>query len=438
MRSLVIFFFVLGAFTGINAQDASEEIAGDVEAKVDTFSIISEYLQKLQKLVERRDSLSMTTSYSAPNAYYYRILSEPTLYSSPLRQMMSITDSTYADKQLQTLYYINSMLARLYAKNPELVQQTEENIMSQGQFRSDINEKINVKDKLSEKVTEASLSPTLNGIVQVVTRRPNFWKLSGNTSFQFSQSHFSENWHKGGEDNFTGNFYLTLKASYNNQRKIVWDNTFELQVGAQTAPSDSKRSFRPTVNKLRYTTNFGYKAYKTLYYSCQVIMETQVLPNYFANTDDLHSKIFSPMDLSIGPGLKYDFQYGKKKRFTGSLNVAPLAYHLKYVGLVELATFHGVDAGRHAKHTFGPTATLNTNYKICNQITWSSRLLWQSNYHYTKIDWYNEINFVVTKLISAKLIVNPILDDSAPRFRNSRGKYIMFNENLSIGLNYNF
>ena len=435
MRSLVIFFFVFGAFAEISAQG---EIAKEVEAKVDTFSIISGYLQKLQRLVEKRDSLGVISSYPAPNAYYYQILSAPTLYSAPLHQMMNNTDSTYADKQLQTLYYLNRMLAKLYANNPELVQQTEESIKSQGQFRDDINEKINVKEKLSEKVSEASLSPTLDENIQVVTRRPNFWKFNGNTSLQFAQSHFSENWHKGGEDNFTGNFYLTLRANYNNQRKIAWDNTLELQVGAQTAPSDSKRSFRPTVNKLRYTTNFGYKAYKTLYYSCQVIMDTQVLPNYYVNSDQLQSKIFSPMDLSVGPGMKYDFQLGKKKRFTGSLNVAPLAYHLRYVGVDSIAPIHGLEAGKHAKHTFGPTATLNTNYKICNQISWSSRLLWQSNYHYTKIDWYNEINFVVTKLISAKLILNPIVDDSAPRYMNKDGKYIMFYENLSIGLNYNF
>lgn len=423
------------AFTSVNAQ---EVVANDVEVKVDSFSIISGYLQKLQRLIEERDSLSYVTSRTVPNAYYYQILSAPTLYSSPLHQMMNNTDSTYSDKQLQTLFYINRMLANLYAKNPELVQQTEENVKSQGQFRNDINEKINVKDKLSEKVGESALSATLDDNIQVETRRPNFWKLSGNTSLQFSQSHFTQNWHKGGEDNFAGNFYLTLRANYNNQRKIVWDNTLELQVGAQTAPSDNNRTFRPTSNLLRYTTNFGYKAYKTLYYSCQVKIETQVLPNYYANTDNLHSKFFSPMTMSVGPGLKYDFQWGKKKRFSGSLNVAPLAYLLKYVGRDELVTIHGLEAGTHANHTFGPTATLNTTYKICKQVTWASRIDWRSNYHYTRIDWYNEINFVVTKLISAQLRLNPILDDSSDKYRNEDGKYIMFNENLSIGLSYNF
>jgi hypothetical protein len=430
MRSLVIFFFVLGVFTRIEAQDNA--------VKVDTLSIVSSYLQKLQRLVEQRDSVSVLATTPAPNAYFYQILSVPTLYSSPLHQMMSNTDTLYKDKQLQTLYSINQMLAKLYARNPELVQQTEENIKSQGQFRDDINEKINAKDKLSEKVGEAALSATFDENIQVVTRRPNFWKFSGNTSLQFSQSHFSANWHKGGEDNFAGNFYLTLHANYNNQRKFKWNNTFELQMGAQTAPSDNNRTFRPTANKIKYTTNIGYKAYKSLDYSMLVVMETQPLPNYYANTDNLQSKFFSPMTLSVGPGLAYSFQWGKKKRFTGNLNVAFVAYHLKYVGKDELVTKHGLEEGKHASHTFGPSATLNTTYKICNQVAWTSKIDWRSNYHYTRIDWYNQINFTVTKLITAMLIVNPILDDSSIRYRNENGKYIMLNENLSISLSYSF
>ena len=435
MRSLVIFFFVLGVFTRIEAQ---ENAVKDTGVKVDTLSIVSSYLQKLQRLVEQRDSVSVLATTPAPNAYFYQILSAPTLYSSPLHQMMSNTDTLYNDKQLQTLYSINQMLAKLYARNPELVQQTEDNIKSQGQFRDDINEKINAKDKLSEKVGEAALSATLDENIQVVTRRPNFWKFSGNTSLQFSQSHFSANWHKGGEDNFAGNFYLTLHANYNNQRKFKWNNTFELQMGAQTAPSDNNRTFRPTANKIKYTTNIGYKAYKSLDYSMLVVMETQPLPNYYANTDNLQSKFFSPMTLSVGPGLAYSFQWGKKKRFTGNLNVAFVAYHLKYVGKDELVTKHGLEEGKHASHTFGPSATLNTTYKICNQVVWTSKIDWRSNYHYTRIDWYNQINFTVTKLITAMLIVNPILDDSSIRYRNENGKYIMLNENLSIGLSYSF
>ena len=146
MRSLVIFFFVLGTITGANARQRTVK---DVEVKVDTLSIVSSYLQKLQKLVEQRDSMSIVPFYPAPNAYYYQILSAPTLYSSPLHQMMNNTDSTYADKQLQTLYYINNMLAKLYARHPELVQQTEESIKDKGKFRDDMRRFLRGDDHLS-------------------------------------------------------------------------------------------------------------------------------------------------------------------------------------------------------------------------------------------------------------------------------------------------
>ncbi|MBO4839858.1 MAG: DUF3078 domain-containing protein [Bacteroidaceae bacterium] len=435
MRSLVIFFFVLGTITGANARVKAVK---DIEAKVDTFSIVNSYLQKLQRLVEQRDSMSIVMSYPGPNAYYYQILSAPTLYSSPLHQMMNNTDSIFSDKQLQTLYYINNMLAKLYAKHPELVQQTEENVKDKGKFRDDINEKINVKEKLSEKVAEASLSPTLDEGVQVVTRRPNFWKTSGRSYVQLSQAHFSDNWWQGGENSFSGNLSLTLQANYNNQKKFRWDNTLELRIGAQTSPSDTKRSFRPTQNQLRYFTSIGYQAYKSLYYSLQIEAKTPVLPNYKPNTDDLTTKMFSPLEIFVGPGMKYDFQWGKKKRFRGDFNVAFVAYQLKYVGVDELIGQYGLDAGKHFKHTFGPTATLNTNYNICDQISWRSTLSWKSNYHYTSIDWFNEINFKVTKIINAKLILNPKIDDSSSKYRNSNGKYLMFKEDLGISIDYNF
>ena len=425
----------MGSFTGANAR---VRVVKDVEAKVDTLSIVSTYLQKLQRLVEQRDSMAFTTPYNTPNAYYYQILSAPTLYSSPLHQMMNNTDSTYADKQLRTLYYINNMLAKLYAKHPELVQQTEESVKDKGKFRDDINEKINVKGKLSEKVAEASLSPTLDEGVQVVTRRPNFWKTSGNSYVQLSQAHFSDNWWQGGENSFSGNLSLTFHANYNNQKKFKWDNTLELRIGAQTSPSDTKRSFRPTQNQFRYFTTIGYQAYKSLEYTMQIEAKTPVLPNYKPNTDELTTKMFSPLEFFVGPGMKYNFQWGKKKRFRGDLNVAFVAYQLKYVGVDELIRQYGLDEGKHFKHTFGPTATLNTTYDICDQITWRSTLSWKSNYHYTSIDWFNEIKFKVTKIINATLILNPKIDDSSTKYRNAGGKYLMFKEDLGISIDYKF
>ena len=65
-------------------------------------------------------------------------------------------------------------------------------------------------------------------------------------------------------------------------------------------------------------------------------------------------------------------------------------------------------------------------------------MVWKSNYHYTSIDWFNEINFKVSKIINAKLILNPKIDDSSVKYRNASGKYLMFKEDLGISIDYNF
>ena len=44
----------------------------------------------------------------------------------------------------------------------------------------------------------------------------------------------------------------------------------------------------------------------------------------------------------------------------------------------------------------------------------------------------------MNRLISATLYVYPKFDDSAIRYKNKNGKYIMLKEWLSLGLDYSF
>ena len=45
---------------------------------------------------------------------------------------------------------------------------------------------------------------------------------------------------------------------------------------------------------------------------------------------------------------------------------------------------------------------------------------------------------LVRKIINAKLILNPKIDDSSVKYRNASGKYLMFKEDLGISIDYNF
>ncbi len=411
------------------------------EVKPDTLTIITQhYMQRLQELVQERDSLDAIVPPLTPNAYYGHVLTVPTLYSSVLVQMMAGADSArvMADSQLRRVYASNIALARMYVQDPWLVVQTETSIKQQGTFRNDITEKLQTDDRLSDKVKGGSLTPTVDDDIVVVTRRPNFWKVSGNTSLHFTQSHFSDNWAGGGENAYTGLATLTLNFNFNNQKKITWNNSLDARLGFTTKKSDKSRVFRPNTNSLRYTTNWGYQAVKNLYYSGQINMSTQLVPNYRENSDVVQSDFLSPLDITIAPGVRYTIAWGKKKKFTGSLNVAPLAYNIRYVDRDLLVTNYGVRPGHNSSHSFGPNVTLNTGWQIFKAVHWSQRMFWYSNLHLTRVEWEHNFNFNINKLMNASLNVYPRIDDSSRNNKNKKGKYIMFKEYFSLGFNYNF
>ena len=437
-RIALLFCICLMALEG----NSAVKVKADKRAvAVDSVSLLTNYMKALDALAKERDSLNAVAATPVPNPYYYQLLTSPALYSSSLEQMLRQSDTSSNDPQIQRLYSVRKMLSSLYTQAPQLVTQTEDDIKAQVAIRSDVNDKLQASDKLADKVAAATLAPEVDGNVEVITRRPNFWKFSGTTSLQFAQNYISDNWYKGGETNWIGNFDLTLHANYNDQRKITWENTLDAQLGFQTTETDEKRTFRPSHNLLRYTGNAGYKAWKNWYYSLLVILQTQIAPNYQRNTDKITSKILSPLEITIAPNMKYEIAWGKKKQFTGQLNIAPLAMKILYVNDDELVTNFGIEAGKHQKTTFGPNITLNTTWKICKQITWTNRMYWFSNFDYHIWEWENNINFTVTKLITANLHLYPRFDNSNKNYRSGKdhdGTYLMFKELLSLGLTYNF
>ena len=437
MKRLTLLFCVcmmaLNAISAINTKD-------EEEASADTSFILKSYIEALDSLVKERDSLHAVTPSSTPNPYYYLLLSNPTYYSSSLHQMLSETNTSSPDMQMQRLFASRKMLSLLYARAPQLVTQMESDIKAQSLIRSDVRDMLETSDRLADKVAAATLAPVMDDPIQVITRRPNFWKFTGNSALNFTQSWFSDNWYQGGEKNYLCNLDVTLRANYNDQRKITWENTLDIQLGFQTTESDTKRTFRPNHNLLRYTFNGGYKAWKNWYYSLQVILKTQIAPTYKKNSDDITSEFLSPLEVTVAPGMKYEIKWGKKKKFTGQLNVAPLAMHVIYVKNDDLVRNYGIEAGENQKTTFGPNITLNTNWPITKQINWRSRVYWMSNFEYNIWEWENTIDFNVTKLITTTFYLYPRFDNSNERYKNNSrfDTYLMFKEWLSLGLKYNF
>jgi hypothetical protein len=318
------------------------------------------------------------------------------------------------------------------------VVQTDSQVEQAGTLRDDVHGSLTTDTKLSDKVVTVDLGAEMNEGVELVTRRPNFWKFSGSGSLQFTQNYFSENWYQGGENNYAFLGLLTLNANYDNKQNVQWENRLEARLGFQTtSESETRRSMKPTDNLLRLTTKLGYKAYKTLFYTMQVQAYTQIVPLYESNSDVIRTNFLSPLNLTVSVGLDYKFQTNNSN-FRGNVYLAPCEYNMRYVSNIDLATKHGIEAGHHAYHNFGPSITVNAYWQILKNLSWNARMYWISNFTYTNIEWENTFNFTINKYLSAKLFVYPKFDDSSARYKSEGGSFFMMKEWLSLGFNYNW
>ena len=403
-------------------------------------SIADIYGKKMEELVHQRNKAIRQNTYKRPlDVYALRMSLPPTFYSSSvLHQFSAERPDIHTDKSLARMYMVDDALAKMYVNKPELVTQTDSEIEMAGTLRDDVHASLTTDTKLSDKVVAVDLGADVNEEVELVTRRPNFWKFSGSGSLQFTQNFLSDNWYQGGENNYQFLGLLTLNANYDNKQNVQWENRLEARLGFQTTgESEKRRSMKPTDNLLRLTTKLGYKAYKTLYYTTQVQAYTQIVPLYESNSDDIRTNFLSPLNVTVSVGLDYKFAT-KNNAFRGNVYLAPCSYNMRYVDNIALATKHGIKEGHHAYHNFGPSITINAYWQILKNLSWNARMYWISNFDYTNIEWENTFNFTINKYLSAKLFLYPKFDDSSTRYRTEHGSYFMFKEWLSLGFNYNW
>ncbi len=398
-------------------------------------NIVTAYTDSLKLLL---DSIQRLEQPSAPSPYMFRLYAPGTVYSSALAQDMGTAVDPGDDAQLQLDAAINTRLNNAYVLFPVLFTGTEQQLVNGGRFLTDLAQPAEEPVMLADQTEEIILPEVDIEAVEPEVKKPNFWTFKGNGSLQFTQSYYSQNWYQGGEKNYAMLSQLTAEANYDNQRRVQWDNKFEAQLGFQTSETDQFHKFKATSNLLRLTSNLGIKAVGHWNYAAQLQLETQPYKSYKANSDELTATFISPLYVRSSIGMDYII---KKKRFEGKLHLAPLSYVITYVHRDELISRYGINEGHHSKHDWGPNVEFTFTYRMWKNISWASRLYWFSNFHLTRIEWENTLNFTINKYISAKLFLYPRFDDSNDKYRageNHDGTFLMFKEWLSLGLNYDF
>lgn len=414
------------------------------------------YTDSLQRLITRyRESSETEASRQnmvSTNPYYFPLFSTGILYNRPLHQSMGIEWEqkrtplsrndvnllNLSDNQLVTLSGVNQQLVQMYMQSPGLFQQTQDQMMKEGELLTDVLSPIKTENKIVEQIQLSDIDHGVTDNIAAITRKPNFWTFKGSASLQFTQSYFSDNWYQGGDNNYAALSMFTLEANYDNKQKLQWENKLEAQLGFQTTKGDTCHSLKVTSNLLRLTSKLGYKAFKNWYYTARFQTYTQLYPNYKTNSYNVTTDFMSPMYFALSIGL--DFKW-KLKRFEGSLNPAPVEVNARYVDRKALRASYNDSERQATKWTWGPNVVVNYKWKIIDNIEWQGRLYWFTNFHYTNMEWENTFTFNVNKYLNCKLFVYPkyIDDKKYGKAKNDpeRG-YWMFKEWLSLGISYNW
>ncbi len=454
MRTLIFTITLAAVVTA-----AAEPVINDSRQRASADSIIANYTDSLAAIVNAFTNPSAHKVTFSP--FLFPLIGQGTLYNAALTQQMAQQQTaaptsnlpslgSKTDEQLLLVEASNNELARAYTSMPQYFTATQQQLTESGGLRNDIATPIVEEVKLAHKVVEEKPDVEVEAVEPEV-KKPNFWTYKGNGGMQFTQSYVSKNWYKGGLNSYTMLSILNIEANYNNQRKVQLNNKLEARLGFQTAEHNIPK-FRPTDNLLRFTSNLGIKAIGNWNYAAQLQLQSQPYRGYQGASKKVISDFLSPLYVRSSIGMDYNI---KKKRFEGTLKLAPLSYVITYVHVDSRVTRYGIHEGHNSKHDWGPNVQFTFNYKMTKDISWQSRLYWFSNFNSTLIENEHTLNFTINKYLSAKIFLYPRFDDTRywglDYVKDENGKatdklsdesakrtHWMFQEYLSLGLNYDF
>lgn len=431
MKYRYILFFVS---VMLMASSVSAQRKGNNNAKSATTQLVQNYVDSLTVLRQQLDSIRFVNDslkIEATDGRYYRLFAPLTFYHSGADRLLSLTPKS--DDEVAAA--VDEAMMSLYLRRPDLVKASESQLKASGSLRDDVNTEVKQQVELVEIAAPAPEVPQEVAPLAVEVKKPNFWKFKFDGNLQFLQNYVSDNWHKGGESNYSAVGATVFELNYNDKDKVTFDNKLEMKLGFQTSRSDTVHKVKPNNDVLRYTGKLGLQAHKKWYYTLQLLAYTQFARGLKSNDKTTYSDFTSPFDINIGLGMEYKVE-ALNKKLTGSLNFSPLSYNFRFVDRLSLSTKYGLKEGSHTLNDFGSQITIDLAWKMSEVITWKTRLYGYTSYKRALLEWENLFTLKVSKYISANLFVYPRFDDSGKR--DDDMGYFQFQEYSSLGLSYTF
>lgn len=418
-----ITFILAMAFTAVTIQAQHRDI-------------MTRYADSLRNaLTTISDNTSKDADNETINPYYYQLFFPTTYYSDASKNAFSLnSDDEYSD--------VNRQLLQFYALHPEFVSHHDSEFKNESLLTNTTDPKPaeEIKQVISQAKTETTPTDINTDDIDIglEVKRPNFWKVTGNFSLQFTQNYFSENWYRGGDNNNTMLASVLLNATYNDTKRITWENKLDMRLGFITTKSDTCHSFLTNNDRIQLNTKLNIKAVKAWNYTISGEAKTQFLPGHRANNRLTYSKFISPLDVYISTGM--DFKPTLKNGNTLSVAILPLSYKLRYIGSHN-ENIHKVYnfVNRTTTQDYGSKLEVNCKLNIVKNLSWRCRSYCFTSYEYVEAELENVFTFSFSKYISSELNTLWRFDDNRPaKYYDDNLGYFQFKEFLTFGLKYSF
>lgn len=416
----------------------------------DTLSVYSKLKARMDSLANPFDDVfDVSFDDISDNPLYYKLFMPLVLYGSAVSDAISPErgneeeqDSLLMLEPLETgndhtlAKMIDEALLRIYLEHPELVKMTESELMDVPgiiPISENIGSGIRLKDARA-----GGLAPSDDDAPERVKSRIRYWKTFGNFQGKYTQSHYSDNWYKGGESNHSILGQINLEADYA-RNQTTFDNKLELKLGYYTTQATGKNTFRTNEDLIRFTSKYGLKAFENWYYSAQFQGYTQFMPVWDIKDDTkLKSRFMAPAYGNVSIGMDYKPKF-KKKGITLSVLLSPFSYNCKYSAVDSIATNFGIDKGKQFKSSFGSRFDGNLKWTVIENLTWTSKAQFYTTYESTEVNLENTIDYKLSKYLSLQFFCHWRFDDSVKRKKDRDGNlmgYGQFKEFFTLNFNY--
>ncbi len=260
------------------------------------------------------------------------------------------------------------------------------------------------------------------------------WRKELNISLQITQNYATENWYQGAANSFAMLASAKGKLSYKKDN-YSWENVGEWRAGVNTVSGDSLRIVNTTDDLFRLNSKFGYQLHKQWYLSTNVEFRTNLMNNWRKNTYELASAFMTPIRFTWGVGIDY-------KPIKGlDVNISPGTFKMVYAMNADPAqvnvTDYGIEQGKNIMSEFGSSVRVDWKWRPLREIIVETNFYFFTNYKRIETELEVDVDFVINRYLSAKLMLHPRYDSTVEISENRKTK-IQFKEFISIGFSHTF